>query len=242
MAASTEEGTPPEDSEAALPVHGHDLQATTAGFGNIEELEIIVRICSSLDPKELGRLACVSASFGLRTAWRGAVTEEVRSVVEETARRWVSMQPIEEQARAAALWPGWLRRMREIQVPFAAVLRVEGAGSTECNGYYAKRAEVPLTGSVHVDDMALRNLAGHQVYCKVGPGERPEIVSDIRWNASRSAWVICTTNGARSINRYICHATTLGVESATWQVFSAYDAALPGVDPAPRVVWLRDTL
>jgi hypothetical protein len=234
MAASTEEGTPPEDSEAAL--HG---QATTAGFGYIEELEIIVNICSSLDPKELGRLACVSASFKRRTAWRGAVTEEVRSVVEETARRWVSMQPVEEQARATALWPGWLRRMREIQVPFAAVLLVEGAGSAECNGYYAKRAEVPLTGSVHVDDSARRNLTGHQVYCKVGPGERPEIVSDIRWNASRSAWMICTTKGVRSNNRYISHARTLGAESATWQVFSAYDAGFPGVDPAPRVAWLR---
>jgi hypothetical protein len=88
------------------------------GLGDIEEVEVLVRICGCLKPKDLGRLACVSGSFGRTIGWQCSVVDggatEQRSVVEETARRWVSACPVEDQVTVVQ-WPGWLRRMQELQ-------------------------------------------------------------------------------------------------------------------------------
>lgn len=86
-------------------------------FGGIEEVELLVRICGMLEPKYLGRLACVSATFGRKISWPGRGTPGERSVVEETAMRWVMMQPAKDQKAAAVLWTGWLRRMDAIHRP-----------------------------------------------------------------------------------------------------------------------------
>ena len=79
-------------------------------FGCIEEIELLVLICGFLAPKDIGRLACTSASFGRKTKWRGDTVE--RSVAEESARRWVMAQSEVEQ-ESVRLWTdeSWLRRM-----------------------------------------------------------------------------------------------------------------------------------
>jgi hypothetical protein len=252
-APSAEEAVPPaalEDREAAeATAMAEDALEPLLGLGQIEEVEVLVCICSYLAPKELGRLACVSASFGRKTAWQrsppaaGESTEQ-RSVVEETAQRWVASRPANEQAWSAAMWPGcdWLRCMHKmIQVPHPAVLLVTGAGSPECNGYYEKCADIPATGTP-ADSHARRNLAFKTVYCKVDSAHPDAIVPDIRWNASRSAWMLCTTKGARSINRYINRGALGFMDPSGWQVFNAYDAALPGIAPAPSTVWLASDM
>jgi hypothetical protein len=85
-------------------------------FGYIEEIELLAHICSFLASKDLGRLVCVSASFGRKTDWQrseeGGGTQQL-SVMEEVARRWVAARPAEEQAWAPD--GSWLQRMHVIQ-------------------------------------------------------------------------------------------------------------------------------
>ena len=96
------------------------------GLGDLEEAEQLLRICGMLTPKDLARLACSAASFGRKIAWqRSAVAgrgAEMRSVVEETARRWVTARSAREQ-ELVAQWSGWLRRMHEIQTSTAVFSR-----------------------------------------------------------------------------------------------------------------------
>jgi hypothetical protein len=64
-------------------------------FGGIEEQEVLVHICSFLldCPADLSRLACASSAFGRKTIWAGnevgGGSQGERSVVEESARRWL---------------------------------------------------------------------------------------------------------------------------------------------------------
>jgi len=85
-------------------------------FGYIEVIELLAHICSFLASKDLGRLVCVSASFGRKTDWQrseeGGGTQQL-SVMEEVARRWVAARPAEEQAWAPD--GSWLQRMHVIQ-------------------------------------------------------------------------------------------------------------------------------
>jgi len=48
--------------------------------------EVLVRICAFLLPRELGKLACASRSFGCATAWHASSNSEMRSVVERRRR------------------------------------------------------------------------------------------------------------------------------------------------------------
>eukprot|EP01047_Picozoa_sp_COSAG01_P058193 COSAG01_NODE_6824_length_3482_cov_5.154597_1_plen_281_part_00 len=100
------------------------------GLGDLQDIELLVYICGFSAPRDLGRLARVSASFGRKTAWQRSAVHgggtELRSVVEETARRWVVARPMEEQTRVAAQCLGWLWRMNEIQTP-AAILSRSGS-------------------------------------------------------------------------------------------------------------------
>jgi hypothetical protein len=69
----------------------------TLHFGDIDESEVLLCICSFLPTKDLGRLACASRMFGQKRAWaqgaaainnpEGGGDLEMRSVVEESARR-----------------------------------------------------------------------------------------------------------------------------------------------------------
>ena len=62
------------------------------GLGNLEELDVLLHICSFLAARELGRLACVSRCFGRKTEWVSAEDTEPslpRSLVSESARQWV---------------------------------------------------------------------------------------------------------------------------------------------------------
>ena len=133
-----EEGVPPcsgveqnleqteGDDKTAAPMPGIDAlnppREDEPGFGSIEEAEVLVQVCRFLGPKDLGRLACVSSSFGRKTCWErmvGVGSVELRSVVEETARRWVTARPIQEQAWAPE-GTSWLQRMHELQMQGAA--------------------------------------------------------------------------------------------------------------------------
>eukprot|EP01046_Picozoa_sp_COSAG06_P049978 COSAG06_NODE_7807_length_2365_cov_5.041005_2_plen_236_part_00 len=103
---------------AALAAMTPPMPATEPlGLGDIEEVDVLLHICGLLVPKDLGRLACVSASFGRKTVWPHSAGE-LWSVVEETARLWVARRPAEEQARVGN-WTNesWLRRMQVIIAP-----------------------------------------------------------------------------------------------------------------------------
>ena len=99
-----------------------DAAHAPLSLADLEESELLVRICSRLSTKDLGRLACVSAIFGRETAWSRGRGAEQRSVVEESARRWVVARSGEEQ-EVVAQWACWLRRMHEIQTPTAVFAR-----------------------------------------------------------------------------------------------------------------------
>ena len=60
-------------------------------LGVIEDAEVLLFICGFLEPKELSRLAGVSRGFGRKTQWAALEggEPEMRSLVEESARRWV---------------------------------------------------------------------------------------------------------------------------------------------------------
>lgn len=86
----------------------------------IEELEVLVHICGFLaQPKDLGRLACTSRAFGrMKISWKCAGMGEGEgaaqwSVVDEAARRWVTMVgPVQGMERGLLAGQSWLARMR----------------------------------------------------------------------------------------------------------------------------------
>ena len=92
-------GTIPE-SELGTSVNSalHVAYCAPPSFGGIEEQEVLVHICRFLldCPADLGHLACASSAFGRKTMWAGneacGVCKGERSVVEETARRWVQRE------------------------------------------------------------------------------------------------------------------------------------------------------
>ncbi len=130
-------------------------------LGDIEELEVLLAICGFLLPKELAKLACVSRCFGRRIAWAAddGTEPEWRSIVEESARRWV----LEHQG--AWVWDvaqgedkSWMYRMQDVlgwPASFAdahpdIVLSKDGAVAT-------------MTPDTHFGTPALRTVAGRRV-------------------------------------------------------------------------------
>eukprot|EP01043_Picozoa_sp_COSAG02_P039401 COSAG02_NODE_3107_length_7352_cov_61.084930_6_plen_465_part_01 len=90
-------------------------------FGDIKELEVIVRICGYLSsPKDLGHLACVSRGFGNKVLWssEGACEQlgSMRSVVEESARRWVLARWTHLDEDCTAEGQSWLRQMQNVRL------------------------------------------------------------------------------------------------------------------------------
>lgn len=104
----TEEGVPPHRS----------------GFDLLEDVEVLLIICCFLEPKDLGRLARVSRLFGGKIQWRSSeagTAKESRSVVEESARRWVlgrswilDAWTLGRKEPAPPEGKSWLRRMHDI--------------------------------------------------------------------------------------------------------------------------------
>lgn len=95
-AASQQTSAPATAAAATVPrcqasEQTHAPEATADTDDVMLELpnEVLVRICVFLLPRELGKLACTSRSFGCATAWHASSNGEMRSVVEEAARRWV---------------------------------------------------------------------------------------------------------------------------------------------------------
>jgi hypothetical protein len=93
-----------------------------AGLGDIDEIELLVNICSNLEAKELGRLARVSRAFGqkVKCSSDAGGPDLLRSVVEESARRWM----LDHGQQATRMgWvshlpeEGWLRRKHEALAP-----------------------------------------------------------------------------------------------------------------------------
>ena len=80
---------------ARADVQSIEIVQQQLGLGAIEEIEVLLHICSFLESlKDLGRLACVSRTFGHRLWWpcadeSGGGELELRSIVEEAARRWM---------------------------------------------------------------------------------------------------------------------------------------------------------
>lgn len=89
------------------------------GMGDIvTDVEMLVNICGFLEPKDLGRAACVSHLFGGKINWAcGGVVHQAnapRTVVEESARRWV-LASLDEACtqitEPESEGDSWLRRM-----------------------------------------------------------------------------------------------------------------------------------
>ena len=80
-------------------------------LGVIEDAEVLLFICGFLEPKELSRLAGVSRGFGRKREWAALEggEPEMRSLVEESARRWVLARRPPQ-----AGWQSWLRRMHGV--------------------------------------------------------------------------------------------------------------------------------
>ena len=64
-----------------------EQQPLGGAFDELEEREVLLHICSFLAPRELGRLACVSRTFGGGSS--GTTPSAGLTLVEESARRWV---------------------------------------------------------------------------------------------------------------------------------------------------------
>ena len=91
-------------------------------LSDIDEDEVLVRICSFLTPKDLGRLASVARCFSQKVKWRRnsgntdqqKASFEMRSVIEESSRRWVMAVGAEEHAQTTQSQPQtpetWLQR------------------------------------------------------------------------------------------------------------------------------------
>ena len=116
---ASEEGVPPLNAETLPePQPEPEDNGETPTLGSIEEQEVLLAICAQLQsPQDLGRLACVSRTFGGPTQWVGGGSES-RSAVEESARRWVlARTPGAEGTRSEGEQRGrsWLWRMHFIQ-------------------------------------------------------------------------------------------------------------------------------
>ena len=84
----------PELSKAAAgaaAAAGPDPDEKPVGLADVQEPEVLVNICSSLGPKDLGRLACVGRGFGGAVDWR-------------RRNRDVDMQRFEELMRKVDAW------------------------------------------------------------------------------------------------------------------------------------------
>lgn len=57
-----------EEPAAAAPAEEPEPELLI-GLAAVEEIEVLLHICSFLDPSSLGRLACVSSSFGRKVEW-----------------------------------------------------------------------------------------------------------------------------------------------------------------------------
>ena len=124
---ASEEGVPPLNAETLPePQPEPEDNGETPTLGSIEEQEVLVAICAQLQsPQDLGRLACVSRAFGGPTQWAGGGSES-RSVVEESARRWVlARTPGAGSTRSEGEQRGrsWLWRMHFIQARRFAQVR-----------------------------------------------------------------------------------------------------------------------
>ena len=57
-----------EEPAAAAPAEEPEPELRV-GLAAVEEIEVLLHICSFLGPSSLGRLACVSSSFGRKVEW-----------------------------------------------------------------------------------------------------------------------------------------------------------------------------
>lgn len=110
----------PTDPEQ-LELQSEPGRLCTPGLGDIEELEVLLYICSFLPPKDLGRLACVARKFGQKMEWPrdlaykpdGPNVLVTRSVVEESARRWVAAL---SAGRSELASTSWMRQKHDLMV------------------------------------------------------------------------------------------------------------------------------
>jgi hypothetical protein len=209
-------------------------------LGDIEELEVLLAICVFLVPKELANLACVSRCFGKHIAWAAdeGIEPEWRSVVEESARRWV----LEHQSVWASSWPAahsevksWMHQMQDIvgwPVSFADahpdfVLSEHGAVATlsdstgeEADGGLRTAAGRRVMGEgLHYAVFTLLNHSSFGVYIGVVSDN-----CDVRGGAPNLFWIMQGT-------RFFHTASTYTEDGREW----------PRVSRGDRVGLLLDT-
>lgn len=94
------------------------------GLSDIEEVEILLHICSFLGVRALRSLACVSRCFGAKLEYENGVSTLLgQSVVEESARRLLSRCNEKEQAWVRHLHP----RTSELVTSIVEPTRLGGA-------------------------------------------------------------------------------------------------------------------
>jgi hypothetical protein len=138
-------------------ISGHSAKAgemttprtSTAPSLTCLDLEILLHACSFLTSRDLGRLACVSRSFGAQST-ECAGEGEQRSLVEEASRRWVLAHPLRKGT--ARRWAGqgcWLRHMHAICAPLvfsrkSGGVRLSGPGC-QCRLRLASTCQCPAS-------------------------------------------------------------------------------------------------
>lgn len=95
----------PEPEPGAMQLGGWADDNALPTLDDLEEVEVLLAICAHLcDPKDLGRLARASSSFGRPIEWStvNGSAPGVRSVAAESARRWVLAWERSQRVGAAA--------------------------------------------------------------------------------------------------------------------------------------------
>jgi ankyrin repeat protein len=115
------------------------------GLCDIEELEVLLRICDFLAPRDQANLACACRSFGGKVRWTESDTYvETCSVVEQSARRWV---------RSRQLQRSWLQQRHLIEHATAEVINECKNGTTTWRlKSLLKHAQLNINGVDGVDD------------------------------------------------------------------------------------------
>ena len=166
---------PPVPAAAEVPLLSLD---------DIEEVEVLLRICSFLAPRDTRRLGCVSRHFRAKIEWQIGGAVESRSVVQEAARRW-SLSEQAKMATTTMLNAAKLGQTRDV----VRLLADEGA---DANGmdWRGHTAMSHATAGNHVETMAVLVRAGAELDKLNENGMSPVMVGAAHGSTKAVQWLL----------------------------------------------------